>query len=163
MIALLFQALKEVALAAGPLDGQRQAWFEAQRSELLERGVTLNPQNGRTGFSSWTRDAGTDAPEADPSRAKLAICSNACASTASRCGASSARRGCRSPTTWPSRRCAWARSSKRSRAALEPGTAQTRSLRSARTWPPWPEQKANLFDCLVSTFNHQPIQPDFAG
>jgi hypothetical protein len=25
------------------------------------------------------------------------------------------------------------------------------------------KQKANLFDCLVSTFNRQPIQPVFAG
>jgi transposase len=25
------------------------------------------------------------------------------------------------------------------------------------------KQKANLFDCLVSTFNRQPIQPDFSG
>jgi hypothetical protein len=30
MIALLLLALKEVAVAAGPLDGQRQAWFQAQ-------------------------------------------------------------------------------------------------------------------------------------
>jgi hypothetical protein len=25
------------------------------------------------------------------------------------------------------------------------------------------KQKANLFDCLVSTFKRQPIQPDVAG
>ena len=51
MIDLLLQALKEVDLAQGPLDELRQAWFEAQWSALLERGETFNPQTQRTGTS----------------------------------------------------------------------------------------------------------------
>jgi len=51
MIDLLLQALKEVDLAQGPLDASRQAWFEARWSELLERGESYNPQTLRTGTS----------------------------------------------------------------------------------------------------------------
>lgn len=51
MIDLLLQALKEVNLAEEPLDESRQAWFEAQWSALLERGESYNPQTQRTGSS----------------------------------------------------------------------------------------------------------------
>lgn len=51
MIDLLLQALGEVDLAQGPLDESRQAWFEARWSALLERGEMLNPQTQRTGTS----------------------------------------------------------------------------------------------------------------
>lgn len=55
MIDLLVQALKEVNLAGEPLIEPRQAWFEAQWSALLERGESYNPQTQRTGTS---RDVG---------------------------------------------------------------------------------------------------------
>jgi transposase len=51
MIDLLLQALKEVDSQGGPLDVQRQAWFHAQWSRLLERGEALNPLKQRTGTS----------------------------------------------------------------------------------------------------------------
>ncbi len=55
MIELLVQGLKEVDAAGAPLALERQAWFEAQWSVLLERGEDSNPQNLRTGTS---QDAG---------------------------------------------------------------------------------------------------------
>ena len=51
MIDLLLQGLGEVDLTQGPLDGPRQAWFEARWSTLLERGEAFNPQTQRTGTS----------------------------------------------------------------------------------------------------------------
>jgi transposase len=56
MMDVLRQALKEVDQAQGPLDGSRQAYFEARWSALLERGEALNPAVVRTDTSadvSW--------------------------------------------------------------------------------------------------------------
>ncbi len=52
MMDLLVQALKEVDQARGPLDAQRQAYFEACRSALLERGEALNEPVLRTDTSA---------------------------------------------------------------------------------------------------------------
>ena len=51
MIDLLLQGLGEVDRTQGPLDGPRQAWFEARWSTLLEHGEAFNPQTQRTGTS----------------------------------------------------------------------------------------------------------------
>ena len=51
MIDLLLQALKEVDLVGGPLSLERQAWFEGQWSQLLQRGEEFNPPKQRTGTS----------------------------------------------------------------------------------------------------------------
>ena len=102
MIDLLLQALNEVDLAGGPLAEQRQVWFELQWSKLLERGEEYNPLNQRTG-TSQDAGLGTEAGSSNPRRP---TCSGACESTARMCGVSCERTGCRSPTTWLSRRCA---------------------------------------------------------
>ena len=52
MMDLLRQALKEVDQAWGPLDGSRQAYFEASWSALLERGEALNAPVLRTDTSA---------------------------------------------------------------------------------------------------------------
>ena len=161
MIALLLQALKEVALAAGPLDGPRQAWFEAQCSELLERGEALNPQTGRTGTSSWTHDAGTGA-RGRPKQTKAANLLRRLREHRHDGWRFISDEGGRSPTTWPSRRCAcpWVLQKISGCFRTEHGADTFFTIRSYLAT--MAKQKANLFDCLVSTFNRQPIQPDFA-
>jgi transposase len=52
MMDLLRQALSEVDQARGPLDGARQAYFEASWSALLERGEALNEPVLRTDTSA---------------------------------------------------------------------------------------------------------------
>lgn len=159
MIDLLLQALKEVDLKGGPLDAQRQAWFEAQWSVLLERGEEFNPQNQRTGTS---QDAGMGS-RGRPKQTKAANLlkrlrehrldvwrfmredgvpfTNNLAEQALRMSKVKQKiSGC-------------------FRTAHGADTFFTiRSYLATMT-----KQKANLFDCLVSVFNRQPIQPCFAG
>lgn len=55
MIELLLQANEEVAQASGPLAPHRQAWFEAQWEQLLRRGEAFNPQQADTGAPTGVR------------------------------------------------------------------------------------------------------------
>jgi transposase len=159
MIALLLQALKEVALAAGPLDGQRQAWFEAQWSELLERGEALNPQTGRTGTSL---DAGTGAR----GRTKQSKAANLLKRLREhRCDVWRFISDEGVPFTNNLAEQALRMSKVKQKISgcfrTEHGADTFFTIRSYLAT--MAKQKANLFDCLVSTFNRHPIQPDFAG
>lgn len=49
MIELLVQALREVDARGGPLDEQRQAWFDARWDELLQWGQAMHPPRQRAG------------------------------------------------------------------------------------------------------------------
>ena len=55
MMELLVQAKQEVAHTGGPLCLERQAWFEAQWDQLLERGEALNPQARHVGAPTGKR------------------------------------------------------------------------------------------------------------
>lgn len=158
MIELLLQALKEVDLQGGPLDGQRQAWFQAQWSTLLERGEALNPQTQRTGTS---QDGGMGA-RGRPRQSK----------------ASNLLKRLREyrqdvwrfvsdeavPFTNNLAEQALRMSKVKQKISgcfrTEHGADTFFTIRSYLAT--MTKQKANLFDCLVSTFNRQPIQPNFA-
>ena len=158
MIALLLQALKEVTLAGQPLGPQRQAWFEAQWSTLLERGEAFNPQTQRTG-TAQDREMGV---RGRPRQSK----------------ASNLLRRLREyrqdvwrfitdtgvPFTNNLAEQALRMSKVKQKISgcfrTEHGADTFFTIRSYLAT--MTKQKANLFDCLVSTFNRQPIQPNFA-
>ena len=55
MKTLLVQANNEVAQAGGPLPPQRQAWFAAQWDRLLDCGEALNPEHKPEGYAQGKR------------------------------------------------------------------------------------------------------------
>lgn len=159
MIDLLLQALREVDLAGGPVDASRQAWFEAQWSALLERGEAFNPQAQRTGTS---QDAGLG------SRGRI-----------KQSKAANLLRRLREhrQEVWrfitdvdvpftnnlaeQALRMAKVKQKISGCFRTEHGAATFFTIRSYLAT--MTKQKANLFDCLVSVFNRQTIQPCFAG
>ena len=162
MIALLLQALKEVAVAAGPLDGQRQAWFEAQWSELLERGEALNPQTGRTGSSSWTHDAGTGA-RGRPKQSKAANLLKRLREYRCDVWRFMTDEGVPFTNNLAEQALRMAKVKQKISGCFrtEHGADTFFTIRSYLAT--MAKQKANLFDCLISVFDRQPIQPRFAG
>lgn len=158
MIDLLLQALGEVDLTGGPLIEPRQAWFEARWSTLLERGEALNPQAQRTGTS---QDAGLG------SRGRL---------KQSKAANLLKRLREHRQEVWrfmtdvdvpftnnlaeQALRMAKVKQKISGCFRTEHGAATFFTIRSYLAT--MTKQKANLFDCLVSTFNRQPIQPCFA-
>lgn len=159
MIDLLLQALKEVDAKAGPLSTRRQAWFQAQWSKLLQRGEAFNPLKQRTGTSQ-----------------------DACLGSTGRLKQSKATNLLKRLRDY--RQDVW-------RFMSEEGVAFTnnlaeqalrmskvkqkisgcfRTVHGADTFftirsylATMHKQKGNLFECLVSVFNRQTIQPCFAG
>jgi transposase len=159
MIDLLRQALKEVDLKGGPLDAPRQAWFEAQWSALLERGERFNPQSQRTGTS---QDGGLGSR----GRAKQSKATNLLKRL----------REHRQDVWRFMREDAVPFTNNLAEQALRMAKVKQkisgcfRTEHGAQTFftirsylATMAKQKANLFDCLVSVFNRQPIQPCFAG
>ena len=157
MIDLLIKALKQVDAAGAPLAPQRQAWFEAQWSALLERGEAFNPQNQRTGTS---QDVGVG------KRGRL-----------SQSKAANLLRRLRKY-----RADVWrfmtdegvpftnnlAEQALRMSKVKQKISGCFRTARGADTFftirsylATMNKQKANLFDCLLSVFNRQTIQPCF--
>lgn len=159
MIDLLLQALKEVDLAGGPLIETRQTWFEARWSTLLERGEAFNPQTQRTGTS---QDAGSGAR----GRLKQSKAANLLKRLREHQG-----------DVWRFMRQAnvpftnnLAEQALRMSKVKQKISGCFRTTHGADTFftirsylATMTKQKANLFDCLVSAFNRQPIQPCFAG
>ena len=158
MIDLLLQALKEVDLAGGPLIETRQTWFEARWSTLLERGEAFNPQTQRTGTS---QDAGSGAR----GRLKQSKAANLLKRLREHQG-----------DVWRFMRQAnvpftnnLAEQALRMSKVKQKISGCFRTTHGADTFftirsylATMTKQKANLFDCLVSTFNRQPIQPCFS-
>lgn len=152
--------LGEVDLAGGPLSQARQAWFQARWSSLLERGEAFNPQTTqRTGTS---QDAGLG------SRGRL-----------KQSKAANLLKRLRDY-----RQDVWRFISEdgvpftNNLAEQALGMAKVkqkisgcfRTVHGADTFftirsylATMRKQKANLFDCLISVFNRQTIQPSFAG
>lgn len=159
MIDLLLQALREVDLAAGPLDASRQAWFEAQWSALLERGEAFNQPNQRTG-TAQDKDLG------QRGRIKQSKAVNLLRRLREQ------------------RQEVWrfmtdvavpftnnlAEQALRMAKVKQKISGCFRTEHGAQTFftirsylATMTKQKTNLFECLLSTFKHQPIQPCFAG
>ena len=159
MIDLLLQALREVDLAGGPLTEPRQVWFELQWSRLLKRGEEYNPLNQRTGTS---QDAGLG--------------------TRGRLKQSKAANLLKRLRDY--RQDVWrfmsdegvpftnnlAEQALRMSKVKQKISGCFRTEHGADTFfmirsylATMHKQKGNLFDCLVSVFNRQTIQPRFAG
>ena len=159
MIDLLLQALREVDLAGNPLEASRQAWFEAQWSALLERGEAFNQPNQRTLTS---QDAGLGSR----GRIKQSKAVNLLK-----------RLRQQRQEVWrfmtdvnvpftnnlaeQALRMAKVKQKISGCFRTEHGAQTFFTIRSYLAT--MAKQKANLFECLLSTFKHQPIQPCFAG
>jgi transposase len=159
MIDLLLQALKEVDLAGGPLTESRQAWFEAQWSALLERGEEFNPLNQRTGTS---QDAGLGAR----GRLKQSKATNLLKRLRDyRQDVWRFMREDGVPFTNNLAEQALRMSKVKQKISgcfrTEHGADTFFTIRSYLAT--MHKQKGNLFDCLVSVFNRQTIQPSFTG
>ncbi len=159
MIDLLLQALGEVDAQAGPLHPQRQAWFQARWGKLLERGEAFNPPTQRTGTS---QDVGLG--------------------TRGRLKQSKAVNLLKRLRDY--RQDVWrfmsedgvpftnnlAEQALRMAKVKQKISGCFRTVHGADTFftirsylATMHKQKANLFDCLISVFNRQTIQPSFAG
>ncbi len=159
MIALLLQALGEVDLAGGPLTQARQAWFEGQWSELLQRGEEFNPQTQRTGMS---QDVGLG------SRGRLKQSKAANLLKRLRDYRQDVWRFMREDGVPFTNNLA--EQALRMAKVKQKISGCFRTVHGANTFftirsylATMHKQKANLFDCLVSVFNRRTIQPCFAG
>ncbi len=159
MIDLLLQALKEVDANRGPLSTRRQAWFQARWSELLERGEEYNPLNQRTGTS---QDAGLG------SRGRLKQSKAANLLKRLRVYRQDVWRFMSDdgvPFTNNLAEQALRMSKVKQKISgcfrTEHGADTFFTIRSYLAT--MHKQKGNLFECLVSVFNRQTIQPCFAG
>ena len=159
MIELLLQALKEVDLAGGPLTQARQAWFEVQWSRLLERGEAYNPLNQRAGTS---QDAGLG------TRGRLRQSKAANLLKRLRDYRQDVWRFMREdgvPFTNNLAEQALRMSKVKQKISgcfrTEHGADTFFTIRSYLAT--MHKQKGNLFECLISVFNRQTIQPCFPG
>jgi transposase len=159
MIDLLLQGLKEVDLAGGPLTELRQTWFEGQWSQLLERGEEFNPRNQRTGTS---QDAGLGSR----GRLKQSKASNLLKRLREhRQDVWRFMRDEGVPFTNNLAEQALRMSKVKQKISgcfrTEHGADTFFMIRSYLAT--MHKQKVNLFDCLLSVFNRQTIQPCFVG
>lgn len=159
MINLLLQALAEVDLAGGPLTEPRQAWFEVQWGKLLERGEEYNPLNQRTGTS---QDAGLG------NRGRLKQSKAANLLKRLREHRQDVWRFMREDGVPFTNNLA--EQALRMSKVKQKISGCFRTTHGADTFftirsylATMHKQKANLFDCLISVFNRQTIQPCFAG
>lgn len=158
MIDLLLQALKEVDLAQGPLDESRQAWFEAQWSALLERGESYNPQSQRTGTS---QDAGMGS-RGRIKQSKAANLLRRLREHRQEVWRFMSDKGVPFTKNLAEQALRMAKVKQKISGCFrtEHGGATFFTIRSYLAT--MTKQKNNLFDCLVSVFNRQTIQPCFA-
>ena len=159
MIELLLQALRQVDLAGGVLTQERQAWFQFQWGILLARGEALNPQAQRTGTSQ-------DAHFGKRGRIKQSKANNLLKRL----------RQYREDVWRFTTDDAVPFTNNLAEQALRMSKVKQkisgcfRTVHGADTFfairsylATMSKQKINLFDCLLSTFNHHPIQPCFSG
>jgi transposase len=159
MIALLLQALKEVAVAGGVLDRPRQTWFQAQWSELLERGEALNPQTERTGTS---HDAAMGA-RGRPKQTKAANFLKRLREHRQEVWRFVSDEGVPFTNNLAEQALRMFKVKQKISGCFRTEHGADTFFTTRSYLVTMTKQKANLFDCLVSTFNHQPIQPNFAG
>lgn len=156
---LLVQGLREVDQAGGPLSAPRQAWFAGQWTVLLERGEALNPQSRRTG----TSQAAAMGARGRPRQSKAANLLKRLREH--RCDVWRFMTDKGVPFTNNLAEQALRMSKVKQKISgcfrSEHGADTFFTIRSYLAT--MTGQKANLFDCLISVFNRQPIQPRFAG
>ena len=159
MIDLLLQGLKEVDLTGGPLTEARQAWFETRWSELLERGEALNPQAQRTGTS---QDGGIGS-RGRPKQSKAANLLKRLREYRQDVWRFASDAGVPFTNNLAEQALRMAKVKQKISGCFrtEHGAQTFFTIRSYLAT--MTKQKANLFDCLVSVFNRQIIQPNFAG
>jgi transposase len=159
MIDLLLQALKEVDAAGAALDGPRQAWYQARCSTLLERGENSNPQNQRSGTS---QDAGLGLR----GRLKQSKATNLLRRLREHrldVWRFMSDEGVPFTNNLAEQALRMAKVKQKISGCFraEHGADTFFTIRSYLAT--MTKQNGNLFDCLVSVFNRQLIQPCFAG
>lgn len=156
---LLVQGLREVDQAAGPLSALRQAWFASQWTRLLERGEALNPQSRRTGTS---QDAAM-AARGRPRQSKAANLLKRLREYRSDVWRFMTDEGVPFTNNLAEQALRMAKVKQKISGCFrtEHGADTFFTIRSYLAT--MTKQKANLFECLISVFDRQPIQPRFAG
>ena len=159
MIDLLLQALAEVDLAGGPLDVSRQAWFQAQWSKLLERGERFNPLSQRTGTS---QDVGMGS-RGRIKQSKAANLLKRLRDYRQDVWRFMSDEGVPFTNNLAEQALRMAKVKQKISGCFrtEHGADTFFTIRSYLAT--MNKQKINLFDCLVSVFKRQTIQPSFAG
>ena len=159
MIDLLLQGLKEVDLTGGPLTESRQAWFEARWIELLERGEALNPQTQRTG----TSQDGDIGRRGRPKQSKAANLLKRLREYRQDVWRFASDAGVPFTNNLAEQALRMAKVKQKISGCFrtEHGAQTFFTIRSYLAT--MTKQKTNLFDCLISVFNRQIIQPNFAG
>ena len=159
MIDLLLQGLKEVDLTGGPLSEPRQAWFSTQWSELLARAEALNPQAQRTGTS---QDGGMGS-RGRPKQSKAANLLKRLREYRQDVWRFASDAGVPFTNNLAEQALRMAKVKQKISGCFrtEHGAQTFFTIRSYLAT--MTKQKTNLFDCLVSVFNRQTIQPNFAA
>jgi transposase len=159
MIDLLLQALKEVNLAQRPLDESRQAWFEAKWSALLERGETFNPQTQRAGTS---RDVGMGG-RGRIKQSKAANLLRRLREHRQEVWRFISDEGVPFTNNLAEQALRMAKVKQKISGCFRTGHGADTFFTIRSYLATMTKQKHNLFECLVSVFNRQTIQPCFAG
>ena len=159
MIDLLLQALKEVDSKEGPLHPRRQAWFQARWSELLQRGEEYNPLNQRTATS---QDAGL-ATRGRLKQSKAANLLKRLRDYRQDVWRFMSEDGVPFTNNLAEQALRMSKVKQKISGCFrtEHGADTFFTIRSYLAT--MHKQKGNLFECLVSVFNRQTIQPCFAG
>lgn len=158
MIELLVQALREVDAAGAPLALERQAWFDAQWSALLERGEASNPQNLRTGTS---QDAGMG-KRGRPSQSKAANLLRRLREHRADVWRFMTDEGVPFTNNLAEQALRMSKVKQKISGCFRTAHGANTFFTIRSYLATMTKQKANLFDCLLSVFNRQPIQPCFA-
>ena len=160
MIELLVQGLREVDAAGAPLALERQAWFEAQWSLLLERGEQFNPQNQRTGTS---QDAAMGiGKRGRPSQSKAANLLRRLRDYRQDVWRFMTDEGVPFTNNLAEQALRMSKVKQKISGCFRTAHGADTFLTIRSYLATMTKQKANLFDCLLSVFNRQTIQPCFA-
>ncbi len=155
MKTLLVQANDEVAQAGGPLPVQRQAWFEAQWDRLLDCGERVHPEVRPEGQSPAKRGRHKQSKEVNLLK-RLRV---------HRLDVWRFMTDKDVPFTNNLAEQALRMSKMRQKVSgcfrTQKGAAST--FFTIRSYLAMRKQRACLFECLISTFKGQPIQPRWAG
>ena len=159
MIDLLLQALKEVDTVGAALDASRQAWYQACWSTLLERGEGFNPQKQR---SATSQDAGLGL-RGRLKQSKAANLLKRLREHRLEVWRFMSDEGVPFTNNLAEQALRMAKVKQKISGCFrtEHGADTFFTIRSYLAT--MAKQKGNLFDCLVSVFNRQTIQPCFAG
>lgn len=159
MIELLVQGLREVDAAGAPLALERQAWFEAQWSLLLERGEEFNPQNQRSGTS---QDAAMGiGKRGRPSQSKAANLLRRLRDYRQDVWRFMSDEGVPFTNNLAEQALRMSKVKQKISGCFRTAHGADTFFTIRSYLATMTKQKANLFDCLLSVFNRQTIQPCF--